>query len=171
MAAGVPPPHCLLPGTNGWAAVCSLKLVGHQSSGVLIFLPSIDVSLLEWKKKDVSRAFEKKKNGWLLKTFCKGGKIARKRDLGGGWRAVNAPLSRGSLSWNLVQALVVQFKLSSLVLAGFSALGPEPQQIGAYVPIHTRPWKLINKLISYTIHRRPLTKGVPATWRGKRKKL
>ena len=99
MAAGVPPPRCLLPGTNGWAAVCSLKLLGHQSSGVLIFLPSIDISLLEWKKKDVSRAFEKKKkNGWLLKTFCKGGKIARKRDLGGGWRGCEC-----ALVWRLFQ--------------------------------------------------------------------
>lgn len=67
--------------------------------------------------------------------------------------------------------IVVQCKLSPLVLAGFSALGPEPQQIGAYLPIHTRPGKLINRVISNTIHGRPLTKGVPATWRGKRKKL
>lgn len=59
--------------------------------------------------------------------------------------------------------LVVQCKLSPLVLAGFSALGPEPQQIGAYLPIHTRPGKLINRVISNTIHGRPLTKEVPAT--------
>ena len=172
MAAGVPPPRCLLPGTNGWAAVCSLKLLGHQSSGVLIFLPSIDISLLEWKKKDVSRAFEKKKKmGDYSRHFVKGGQLLGKGTSVGGEGAVNVPLSGGSFSWNLVQAFVVQFKLSPLVLAGFSALGPEPQQIGAYLPIHTRPWKLINKLISYTIHGRPLTKGVPATWRGKRKKL
>lgn len=81
----------------------------------------------------------------------------------GGGGTVTVALSGGSFSRNLVLAFVVQFKLSPLVLAGFSALGPEPQQIGAYLPIHTRPWKLINRLISHTIHRRPLTKGVPAT--------
>lgn len=81
----------------------------------------------------------------------------------GGGGVVNVALSGGSFSRNLVLALVVQCKLSPLVLAGFSALGPEPQQIGAYLPIHTRPGKLINRLISNTIHGRPLTKGVPAT--------
>lgn len=57
----------------------------------------------------------------------------------GGEGVVNVALSGGSFSRNLVLALAVQCKLSPLVLAGFSALGPEPQQIGAYLPIHPRP--------------------------------
>lgn len=48
-------------------------------------------------------------------------------------------------------------------LLAFLPSPPEPQQIGAYLPIHTRPWKLINRLISNSIHGGPLTKGVPAT--------
>lgn len=87
----------------------------------------------------------------------------KKRNPSGGRRVVNVALSGSSVSRNLVLALVFQFKLSPSVLAGFSALGPEPQQIGAYLPIHTRPGKLINRLISNTIHGRPVTKGVPAT--------
>ena len=112
-----------------------------------------------------------KKMGDYSRHFVKGGKLRGKGASVGGGGAVNGALSGSSSSWNLVLAFVVQFKLSPLVLSGFSALGPEPQQIGAYLPIHTRLWKLINRLISYTIHGRPLTKGVPATWRGKRKKL
>lgn len=65
--------------------------------------------------------------------------------------------------------LCVQFKLSPSVLAGFPALGPEPQQIGAYLPIHARPWRLINRLISSTIHRRPLTRGFQHLKRGEKK--
>lgn len=69
-----------------------------------------------------------------------------------------------------VLALVAQFKLSPLVLAGFSALAPEPQQIGAYLPIHTRPWKPINRLISYTIQGRPWNKRGSNHLKGEEKK-
>jgi hypothetical protein len=105
---------------------------------------------------------EKKKKGDYSGHFVKGEnweeKGPRRRR-----RVVNVALSGGSFSQNLVLAFVVQFKLSPLVLAGFSALAPEPQQIGAYLSIHTRLGRLINGHINTAIHGRPLTKGVPAT--------
>lgn len=79
------------------------------------------------------------------------------------------PCLEGLSAETWCRAFGVQFKLSPSVLAGFSALSPEPQQIGAYLPIHTRPWKLINRLISNTIHGRPSAQGVRATGRGTRK--
>lgn len=66
------------------------------------------------------------------------GEIVKKRPPVGVEEFVNVALSGGAFSGDLALALGVQFKLSPLVLAGFSALGPEPQQIGAYLPIHTR---------------------------------
>lgn len=140
---------------------CSWKLLGRWRSGALIFLSSIDGSLLEGKKRASRGLFLKKRKKKRVTThdILSRGEIVKKRPPVGVEEFVNVALSGGAFSGDLALALGVQFKLSPLVLAGFSALGPEPQQIGAYLPIHTRPCKLINTLISNTIHGRPLTKG------------
>lgn len=171
MAAGGPP-TLLSSSRNQWVSSSLFLETSGASESWCPHFPSFHWCIITRVKKEGRlEGFWKEKMGDYSRHFVKGGKLLGKGTSVGGEGAVNVPLSGGSFSWNLVQAFVVQFRLSPLVLAGFSALGPEPQQIGAYLPIHTRPWKLINKLISYTIHGRPLTKGVPATWRGKRKKL
>lgn len=160
------PPH------NRWASdtICFLKVMGHWSSGVLIFLPSIDVSLLEWKKGGRLEGFWKKKKGGYSRHFVKGGKLWRKGPPVGGEGVVNVALSGGSFSRNLVLALAVQCKLSPLVLAGFSALGPEPQQIGAYLPIHPRPGSSLIGLLATPFTGGHWQKGFQPLEEGREKK-
>lgn len=167
MAAGGPP-TLLSSSWNQWVSSSLFLETSGASESWCPHFPSFHWCIISRVKKEGRlEGFAKKK--WVTtQTFCKG-KIARKRDLGGVkgvwlcpavWRLFQLKPGAG------IRGSVQTVTFSSCWL--FCSLGPEPQQIGAYLLFTLgRGSSLISLLATHS--REAIDKGVPATWRGREK--